>query len=204
MLRRFVDKVRRSSLAVTSTRKRGSVWAMIVGPVAFAISALGAAADVVHYSNGDRLTGKLLDSAADVIAIDVPNIGVVKAPKALVDRIEVDAADSAGEEAAQGDPAPSTQAATDTDPVWKARADLGVAVATGNTRAADLNFVAGAERNGRRFDNIFGIAVHQAKAQPDGRPHPVGGTVTTKDQIDLDYNLRWKYGDSWYAVASFE
>ncbi len=29
-------------------------------------------------------------------------------------------------------------------------------------------------------------------------------SVATKDQVDVDYDLRLKYGDSWYAVAHFE
>ena len=167
------------------------------------LSTSPAVADVVHFTNGDRLTGELVDAPADVVAIDVPEVGIVTVPRTRVERVEdVDpapprAADAAAETAA---------GTSSTDPVdrrWQARADLGVAVATGNTRAADLNFVAGVERHGRRFDNLLGVAVHKARAQPDA-PSSGLGTTTTKDQVDVDYNLRWKYGETWYAVANFE
>lgn len=163
-----------------------------------------AVADVVHFANGDRLTGDLVDAPADVVAIDVPEVGVVTVPRTRVERVEV------------VDPAPSQVVKTVAEPAngtslspvdavgrWQARADLGVAVATGNTHAADLNFVAGVERHGRRFDNVLGVAVHKARAQVDARRSNLG-TTTTKDHLDVDYNLRWKYRDTWYAVASFQ
>ncbi|MCY3838411.1 MAG: DUF481 domain-containing protein [Gammaproteobacteria bacterium] len=168
------------------------------------LSASAAADDVVHFTNGDRLTGDLVDAPADLVAIDVPEVGIVTVPRTRVERVEV------------GDPAPfqaaeavgestdgTSTVAVEAGSRWQARADLGVAVATGNTRAADLNFVAGVERHGRRFDNVLGVAVHKARAQVDARRTNLG-TTTTKDQVDVDYNLRWKYRDTWYAVANFE
>ena len=159
-----------------------------------------AMADVVHFTNGDRLTGSLVDAPDDVIAIDVPQVGIVTVPRTLV--ADVDGAD-AGRPRAQDaapDPADPTASAVGR---WEARADLGLALATGNTRAADLNFVAGVERYGARLDNVLAVAVHKARAQGDARRPDIGSTAT-KDQVDLDYNLRWKYGETWYAVASFE
>ena len=50
---------------------------------------------------------------------------------------------------------------------------------------------------------MLGVTVHKARAQADVRRSDVG-TTTTKDQVDVDYNLRWKYGEAWYAVANLE
>ena len=164
-----------------------------------------AVADVVHFTNGDRLTGDLVDAPADFVAIDVPGVGVVTVPRARVARTQATDASPPQTGDAVGE---TTAGAASTVPVdagsrWQARADLGVTVATGNTRAADLNFVAGVERHGARFDNVLGVAVHKARAQVDARRSDMG-TATTKDQVDVDYNLRWKYGDAWYAVANLE
>lgn len=166
------------------------------------LSTSPAVADVVHFTNGDRLTGDLVEAPDGFVGIDVPEVGIVTVPRARVERVE--GADASPPQTADG--ASATTTSTSTDPAgsrWEARADLGVAVATGNTRAADLNFVAGVKRNGPRFDNVLGVTVHKARAQPDVRRADIG-TTTTKDQVDVDYNLRWKYGETWYAVANFE
>ena len=166
------------------------------------LSTSPAVADVVHFTNGDRLTGDLVEAPADLVAIDVPEVGIVTVPRTRVERVErVDPALSQA-----GDAASETTTVTTTDPAdrrWEARADFGMAVATGNTRAADLNIVAGVKRHGPRFDNVLGVTVQKARAQADVRRSDVG-TTTTKDHLDVDYNLRWKYGDAWYAVANFE
>jgi len=160
-------------------------------------------ADVVHFTNGDRLTGDLVDVGADVVAINVPEVGVVTVPRTRVERVEeTDAPHPQGEDAVE-ETNTGTPSVDPTGGRWQARADLGVAVATGNTRAADLNFVAGVERHGARFDNVLGVVVHKARAQVDARSSDLV-TTTTKDHLDVDYNLRWKYRDSWYAVANFE
>ena len=166
------------------------------------LSTTPAVADVVHFTNGDRLTGDLVDAPADHVAIDVPEVGVVTVPRTRVERVQ--AVEPVLPK--KGDASDTAAGATSTEPAdrrWEARADFGMAVATGNTRAADLNFVAGVKRNGPRFDNVLGVTVHKARAQADARGLDVG-TTTTKDQVDVDYNLRWKYGKAWYAVANFE
>ena len=177
----------------------------LAGAVALLLG-VGAAADAVHFDNGDRLTGKLVDAPAEFVAIDVPGVGVVTVPQARVARVV--AADAANAPTGNdvGDATPGATPAApgdDAQSTWGARADLGLAIATGNTRAADLNFVGGVERTGQRFDNLLGVTVHKARAQADPG-HADAGSTTTKDQIDVDYSLRWKYGDTWYAVASFE
>ena len=89
---------------------------------------------------------------------------------------------------------------------WDLVADLGLVVARGNTRTEDYNLVLGVERTGKRFDNVAGFAIRRASARLG-----VDGPVSeTKDQLDLSYDLRWKFaadgtgGDRWYAVASFD
>ena len=189
-----------------SANRSGRRWATLVGAVALLLATVRAGADTVHFNNGDRLTGTLVDAPEGFVAIDVPHVGIVTVPRseiAVVDGASStdgtqDAQGAEGAEGATADPG----VANATGP-WHARADLGVAVATGNTRAADLNFVAGVERQGIRFDNVLGVAVHKARAQGDGLASSARST-TTKDHLDIDYNLRWKYRDTWYAVANFE
>ena len=172
-----------------------------VGMIALLSIAPAAVADIVHFTNGDRLTGSLVDASADFVAIDVAEVGVVTVPRTRVERVEK--ADTSRSQPGDGVGEAGTGTTVPADHRWAARADLGMAVATGNTRAADLNFVAGVERYGPRFDNVLGVTVHKARAQADIRRSDVG-TTTTKDQIDVDYNLRWKYSETWYAVANFE
>ena len=199
--RRTLAGRRRQRLGSKAARRLGTHSLAGIALVAV-LSTSPAVADVVHFTNGDRLTGDLVDAPADLVAIDVPEVGIVTVPRTRVERVEeVDPAPSQA-----GDAASETTTVTTTDSAdrrWEARADFGLAVATGNTRAADLNFVAGVKRHGPRFDNVLGVTVHKARAQADARRSDVG-TTTTKDQVDVDYNLRWKYGDAWYAVANFE
>ena len=56
-----------------------------------------ARADVVHFVNGDRLTGRLVEAEAGYIALDVANIGVVTVPVEAVEQVdeEVPAEDDA-------------------------------------------------------------------------------------------------------------
>lgn len=169
-----------------------------LGTLACSVGALAANADVVHFANGDRLTGTVVDAEDGVVAIDVPGIGKVTTPRTLVARVEFDAGNDATEVGLPADAKAEPEVASDV--LWEARADLGVVVASGNTQTQDTNFVAGVKRASARFDNVLGVSLHQAQATP-----PFGeGSVATKDQVDVDYDLRWKYGDSWYAVASFE
>ena len=186
-----------------SANRNTRLWTTLVGVVALLLGTGGAAADTVHFKNGDRLTGTLVDAPQGSVAIDVPHVGIVTVPRSQVAGIE-SASTADGPQDAQGAAgvAVDSPVAKATGP-WQARADLGVAVATGNTRAADLNFVAGVERQGTRFDNVLGVAVHKARAQGEGVAGS-GRSTTTKDHLDIDYNLRWKYRETWYAVANFE
>ncbi len=192
-----------------------------------AFAALSAAADVVHFINGDRLSGTLVDAEPNTVAIDVPHIGVIVAPESQVARV-AHAAGVAGQpsahealapskaEAAASPATPQTPPPTPepsdvpSDPPiaatakrfseWDLRSQFGLAVVSGNTRTQDVDFVVNAERTGQRFDNVFGISVHKARARA-GAQAPI---ADTKDQFDINYDLRWKYRDTWYAVANFE
>lgn len=168
-----------------------------LGTLAFSVWMLAASADTVHFVNGDRLTGSVVDAQDGFVAIDGPRIGVVTAPRTLVVGIESDAGNPA-EAGSSADEEAGTEAPSDV--LWEARADVGVVVATGNTETRDANFVAGIKRAGARFDNVLGVTLHKAQASPPSG----GGSVATKDQVDVDYDLRWKYGDAWYALANFE
>ena len=167
-----------------------------LGTLTFLIWALAASADAVHFANGDRLTGAVVDAEDGLVAIDVPGIGVVSVPRTLVARIEVDNENVPGDAGSPED----VEAEGASDALWEARADLGIVVATGNTQTRDANFVAGIKRAGARFDNVLGVSVNKAQASPRSGD----GLVATKDQVDVDYDLRWKHGDAWYALANFE
>ena len=155
-----------------------------------------AAADVVHFRNGDRLTGERVEAEAGFVAIDVPHLGVWKISDALIARVEV------AEDAAP--PAePSTAAASAIGGLidaWDVIADLAATTATGNTETSDLNFVASATRTGERFDHVLGAAWHRGEVADVATSEQ----LLAKDQLDLNYDLRWKYRESWYAVANFE
>ena len=166
--------------------------------LAFSVWTLAASADVVHFGNGDRLTGAVVDAEDGFVAIDVPRIGVVTAPRTLVARVELDGGNDPAEAESPADAQTGSEVRSEV--LWEARADLGVVVATGNTETRDTNFVGGIKRAGARFDNVLGVSLHKAQATP-----PSGdGLVATKDQLDVDYDLRWKHGDAWYALANFE
>lgn len=149
---------------------------------------LNASADVVHFKNGDRLTGNRVDAEAGVVAIDVPDLGVLKIPDERIARVVT--AEDAGP---PGEVAGPAEAPGLID-AWDVMVNLASTTATGNTDTTDVNFVAGATRTGDRFDHVLGAAWHRGEAEQS----------LAKDQLDLNYDLRWKYRDSWYAVANFE
>ena len=151
---------------------------------------LNAGADVVHFKNGDRLTGDRVEAEAGFVAIDVPDLGVWKIPDELVARVVT--AEDAGAPAERPDAAviPGIGGLID---AWDVTVDLATTTATGNTETSDLNFVAGATRTGEHLDHVLGAAWHRGEVE----------RVLAKDQLDLNYDLRWKYRDSWYAVANF-
>ena len=163
------------------------------------MASLPAAADVVHFVNGDRLTGSAVDAAPGVVAIDVPQLGVVSVPSGLVARVDKEQPPSgaptgpSAPAALTASPAPASTIAKLID-AWDVQADLAMTTASGNTDTSDFNLVAGATRVGERFDSVFGAAWHKAEVDQ----------ADAKDQLDLNYDLRWKYSESWYAVANFE
>ena len=150
---------------------------------------LNAGADVVHFKNGDRLTGDQVEAEAGFVAIDVPDLGVLRIPDERIARVVT---------AEDAEPTAETPVATSAIggliDAWDVIVDLATTTATGNTETSDLNFVAGATRTGERFDHVLGAAWHRGEAEQ----------ILAKDQLDLNYDLRWKYRDSWYAVANFE
>lgn len=157
---------------------------------------INAAADVVHFKNGDRLTGERVEAEAGFVAIDVPDLGVLKIPNALIARVEAadDVAPSADTSAAD------TSGISGLIDAWDVIADLAATAATGNTETSDLNFVASATRTGEHLDHVLGAAWHRGGVADV----ETSEQLLAKDQLDLNYDLRWKYRESWYAVANFE
>ena len=158
-----------------------------------AVLSVCAGADTIHFTNGDRLTGKAVEAESGYAAIDVAGLGVIKIPSGLVARVEADSDDAAstGATIASGDDQSVVGKLTD---AWDVHVDLAMTNATGNTETSDFNFVAGATRVGKRFDSVLGGEWHRGDTEQ----------LRAKDQLDLNYDLRWKYRESWYAVANFE
>ena len=157
---------------------------------------------IVHFDNGDRLSGSILQEDAESLTIDVAEVGAIVVPKSRIAHVEAVRAEA-------DDEAELLLALRD----WDISADLGIVVASGNTRTEDYNLVLGAERVGKRLDNILAFAARRASA----RIGIDGPDVATKDQRDLSYDLRWRFGTGteggaepeesaggWYAVASFD
>ena len=162
--------------------------------------AFAAAADVVHFVNGDRLTGTLTKAPPEAVAIDVPHVGVVVVPSAQVARtVPAQQAAPRAKQTVQADPTGDDSGkGFSAWKEWDIRLNLGLAAASGNIRTQDLNLAAAAGRTGDVFDNMFKLAARRANARAEG---PV---IRTKDQLDLAYDLRWKYSDSWYAATNFQ
>ena len=156
-----------------------------------------ARADVVHFVNGDRLTGRLVEAETGYIALDVANIGVITVPVEAVEQIdeggsaESDAGASADSES--GVPMMAEAGAGRGD-AWDATADAGATVSRGNTDAVDMALVFAAKRSGLRFDHLFDVNAAKSSARGD----------VTRDHLDIEYDLRRKLGDRWYAVGNFE
>ena len=161
------------------------------------VISLNAGADVVHFKNGDRLTGDQVQAEAGYVAIDVPDLGVLRIPEDRIARVVP--AEDPGATGEAADPA-QTSAIGGLIDAWDVVADLAATTATGNTETSDLNFVASATRTGERFDHVLGAAWHRGEVADVATSEQ----ILAKDQLDLNYDLRWKYKDSWYAVANFE
>ena len=151
-----------------------------------ALAAFAASADVVHFVNGDRLTGSLASAPAGAIAINVPHVGVVVVPAEQVARVEQDA--------------PARTGSEERVAVWDVRSDMSLVVASGNTRTQDMHLTLAAERTGVVFDNVFDLAARRANARAGAE----GPVTLTKDQIDIAYDLRWKYDEAWYAAVNLD
>ena len=158
-----------------------------------------AAADVVYFVNGDRLTGTLTEAPAGAVAIDVPEVGVVVVPSALVARAVPARSAGPARSEADAEAAPASDSSAGIS-AWEVRLEFGLVAASGNTRTQDWHMAAAAERTGDIFDNEINLAARRASARAD-----TGGfTTPTKDHLDLAYDLRWKYRDAWYAVGNFQ
>ena len=156
-----------------------------------------ARADVVHFVNGDRLTGRLVEAETGYIALDVANIGVIALPLEVVERIDEEGSaekDGAASTDSEADIPSLADAGAGLIGAWDATADAGATVSRGNTDAADVTLVFAAKRSGPRFDHLFDVNAAKSSARGD----------VTRDHLDIEYDLRRKYGDKWYAVGNFE
>ena len=99
----------------------------LAGVVVLAVLAMGAGADEVHLTNGDRMSGTVVGAPAGHVAIDMPGIGVVTVPEELVASV-----------VREEPPEPSA--------TWVTSADVGVLLSTGNSRARDATVVLSGKR----------------------------------------------------------
>lgn len=146
--------------------------------------AAGAGGDAVHFENGDRLTGTLVAAPPGRVAIDVAGIGIVTAPEAQVARVERTEDDTS-------------------KPRWDTTADVGVLVTAGNTQTQDATVVVAGKRSQARVDQLFGVSLARSEAVGPGG-FLTGARTRTRDQLDVDYEARWRFGDDWYVLGNFE
>ena len=154
----------------------------------FVIALLAAtpSADQVHLTNGDRLSGTVVAAPPGHVAIDMPGVGVVTVPEELIASVQRDAAEPSAE--------------------WQTSADVGVLLSTGNSRARDATVVLSGKRGAGRFEQLFGVSL--ARSEGTGTGEDTCATwcprIRTRDQLDIDYEARWKTGPAWYLLGNFE
>ena len=159
----------------------------LAGVVVLAVLAVGAGADEVHLMNGDRMSGTVVSAPAGHVAIDMPGIGVVTVPEELVASV-----------VRAEPPEPSA--------TWVTSADVGVLLSTGNSRARDATVVLSGKRAAGRFEQLFGVSLARSEGSGSTDNTCAMGCprIRTRDQLDIDYEARWKTGPAWYLLGNFE
>ena len=125
------------------------------------------------------------------------NIGVITVPVAAVEQIDEEgsAKDAAAAAADSDVGVPGlADAGAGRGAAWDATADAGATVSRGNTDAVDVALVFSAKRSGLRFDHILDVNTAKSSVRSE----------VTRDHLDIEYDLRRKYGDRWYAVGNLE
>ncbi len=172
--------------------------------VTLTLSAIGTGADEVHLANGDRLSGTVVGAPAGQVAIDMPGIGVVTVPEELVASVKREHIPQHGAEG--GTSAVKPEQISQPGAEWETSADLGVLLSTGNSRARDATVVLSGKRGEGRFEQLFGVSL--ARSEGSGSADSACDTwcprVRTRDQLDIDYEARWRIEPAWYLLGNFE
>ena len=150
------------------------------------VLAVDAGADEVHLANGDRMSGTVVSAPPGHVAVDMPGIGVVTVPEGLVASVVRDAARQSAE--------------------WATSADVGAILSTGNSRARDATVVLSGKRAAGRFEQLFGVSLARSEGSGSTDDACTAGCprIRTRDQLDIDYEARWKTGPAWYLLGNFE
>ena len=165
----------------------------ILGCLIWLFTCTTLSADVVRFNNGDRLTGEIVAINNGVVQIDVAHLGRLSAPMHAIAEIDrVSGLASPPREAVTALAiAPLAQMAAT---AWETNADLGYVLSSGNTNTEDLSIVVASKLSRGVFEHRFGVNVSQAEADD----------VTTKDMLDVDYEIRWSFREAWYALGNLE
>jgi len=142
----------------------------------------------ITLTNGDTLTGFLLDNTGTDIVLDHPLLGQVVISRTLIDLQDVDVA------------APAPEPIEVISP-WSGRADLAVEGSSGNTRERKSYITVNLRHElERTIDSLYFTSAHERNWQNDA-PNSASGT-TTKDEQYLRLRREWKFEESnWLPFA---
>lgn len=168
-----------------------------------------ASADTLTIDNGDRITGTLVGIVGGNVTFTTEYAGTLVVAQASVASIESDAEfeliDQTGSVSAQQLDTASDVAAIRTAKQsfvtgvafaqeWSNRLDVASAVSTGNSDTRVHSVLLESVYKRGKTEHTVNVAVFNEEA--DG--------ITTKEQLDIDYGLKWFYADDWYAAGNGE
>ncbi len=138
------------------------MFSRVFAPVFVCAAALGAGADVLFLTNGDRLSGTIVEVNAEGVFIDTPYAGEVGVAMDTIDHAETDAGDALAlepmvlEAAAEDTPADAAPAAAAAPAKarerdnWTGSVEAGATFRTGNTDTTNAHLEAKAVRERER------------------------------------------------------
>ncbi len=199
-----------------------SWMATLVASALIACVSIGAFADVVIMSNGDRISGTVNRIVGGNLIVTTTYAGDVPVALGAIAQIESDAEFSmlSGDSRLKGkfvnvDGRLGLQTATGVQPLdintvakaqpgdltyaaltteWSSRADLSAILSHGNSDTESINALITSLYSRGNVEHFFSLLVSQEEAEE----------VTTKDQLDFDYLYKRFLSEKWYAAGNAE